>query len=427
MKSKFYEKIGERLFTDILPNGLTVYYLPKADYNRTYGLFTTNFGSLDTSFVPLGESEFQTFPEGIAHFLEHKLFEKEEGDVMYKFGALGAQTNAFTSFSRTSYLFSTRENSYECTELLLDFVQKPYFTKENVKKEQGIIQQEIQMYQDDSDWRLFAGLLEKMYPDSPLAADIAGTPATINAITADDLYKNYEVFYHPKNMNLFLTGPFDIEMMSDFVRSNQAKKDFADLSEIQRKEIKASEPISGESLELEVAMPKFAFGLRGEDQLSSDSKTLFKYKLANQLFLDLLFGRTSQRYEELYNSGLIDDSFGFSFDLDKRFHFAVLTADTENPQILGQTLQEAIKSYKIDRDFSEEHLDLLKREMLGDYFSSLNSLEYIANQFSSEIYGDLTFFDFPEILKELSLSEIEKFADQFISEMKKVEFTILPK
>ena len=228
-------------------------------------------------------------------------------------------------------------------------------------------------------------------------------------------------------MNLFLTGPFDIEMMSDFVRSNQAKKDFADLAEIQRKEIKASGPISGESLELEVAMPKFAFGLRGEDQLSSDSKTLFKYKLANQLFLDLLFGRTSQRYEELYNSGLIDDSFGFSFDLDKRFHFAVLTADTENPQILGQTLQEAIKSYKIDRDFSEEHLDLLKREMLGDYFSSLNSLEYIANQFSSEIYGDLTFFDFPEILKGLSLSEIEKFADQFISEMKKVEFTILPK
>ena len=122
MKSKFYEKIGERLFTDILPNGLTVYYLPKADYNRTYGLFTTNFGSLDTSFVPLGESEFQTFPEGIAHFLEHKLFEKEEGDVMYKFGALGAQTNAFTSFSRTSYLFSTRENSYECTELLYFYV-----------------------------------------------------------------------------------------------------------------------------------------------------------------------------------------------------------------------------------------------------------------------------------------------------------------
>lgn len=426
MNKKHYNQINEVLYKEILPNGLTVYLLPKEGFHKTYGLFSTDYGSIDNHFGYANET-MHTVPDGIAHFLEHKLFEKEEGDVMYKFGALGAQTNAFTSFSRTSYLFSTRENSYECTELLLDFVQKPYFTKENVEKEQGIIQQEIQMYQDDSDWRLFAGLLEKMYPDSPLAADIAGTPATINAITADDLYKNYEVFYHPKNMNLFLTGPFDIEMMSDFVRSNQAKKDFADLSEIQRKEIKASEPISGESLELEVAMPKFALGLRGEDQLSSDSKTLFKYKLANQLFLDLLFGRTSQRYEELYNSGLIDDSFGFSFDLDKRFHFAVLTADTENPQILGQTLQEAIKSYKIDRDFSEEHLDLLKREMLGDYFSSLNSLEYIANQFSSEIYGDLTFFDFPEILKELSLSEIEKFADQFISEMKKVEFTILPK
>lgn len=427
MNSKFYAQTGERLYWELLPNGLTVYYLPKMDYNRTYGLFTTNFGSLDTTFVPKGKTTFQTFPEGIAHFLEHKLFEKEEGDVMYKFGALGAQTNAFTSFSRTSYLFSTRENAYECTELLLDFVQTPYFTDENVRKEQGIIQQEIQMYQDDSDWRLFAGLLEKMYPESPLAADIAGTKETINAITADDLYANYEIFYHPQNMNLFLTGPFEIEEMADFVQKNQAAKTFAELPEIQRQEVAAAEPISQAQLELEVAMPKFALGLRGEDALPTDPQALMTYKLANQLFLDLLFGRTSQRYEELYNAGLIDDSFGYSFDLDKRFHFAVFTGDTENPKKLSETLQEVLKSYKIDRDFSEEHLELLKREMLGDYYSSLNSLEYIAQQFSSEVYGDLNFFDLPEILKKISLTTIEKAADQLISDMKLVEFTILPK
>ena len=427
MKVKFYEKTGETLYSDVLENGLTVYYLPKAYYNRTYGLFTTNFGSLDTTFVPLGQTELKTFPEGIAHFLEHKLFEKEDGDVMYKFGALGASTNAFTSFSRTSYLFSTRENIYECTQLLLDFVQKPYFTEENVHKEQGIIQQEIQMYQDDSDWRLFAGLLEKMYPESPIAADIAGTSATINAITAEDLYENYETFYHPSNMNLFLTGPFDVEEMADFVKANQSEKDFGKRVEIEREAVQAAAPISGGKIKLEVAMPKFALGLRGEDELAEQAAEVLKYKLSNQLFLDLLFGRTTQRYEEWYNAGLIDDSFGFSFDLEPRFHFAVFTADTENPEKLSQALQEALKSYKMDRDFDEEHLELLKREMLGDYFSSLNSLEYIAHQFSSEIYGDLTFFDLPEILNQLTLSEIEKQADRFITTMKAVEFTILPK
>ncbi|MFC4651882.1 EF-P 5-aminopentanol modification-associated protein YfmH [Lactococcus nasutitermitis] len=427
MKKIFYERVGETLFVDVLENGLTVYYLPKADYNRTFGLFTTKFGSLDTTFTPVGKLETKTFPEGIAHFLEHKLFEKKEGDVMYKFGALGAQTNAFTSFSRTSYLFSTQENSYPCVELLLDFVQEPYFTAENVTKEQGIIQQEIQMYQDESDWRLFAGLLSRMYPNSPLAADIAGTPATIDAITAEDLYENYETFYQPKNMNLFLTGPFDVEKMSNFVRENQAKKDFVNSEVIKRETVKASEPISGETLALEVAMPKFALGLRGEDKLPENPVELLKYKLSMSLYLDLLFAPTSQLYEKLYQSGLIDDSFETSFEFDERFHFVALSGDTENPEKLSEVLQEALKSYKIESDFSEEHLDLLKRDTLGDYFSSLNSLEYIANQFSSALYDKVSFFELPEILSKLTLTEISDNAEKFIQEMKVVEFTILPK
>ncbi|MGM9887152.1 MAG: EF-P 5-aminopentanol modification-associated protein YfmH [Lactococcus sp.] len=427
MKEHKYIKAGETLYESILDNGLKVYYLPKTDYNRTYGLFTTNFGSLDTSFIARGESQMSTFPEGIAHFLEHKLFEKEDGDVMYKFGALGAQTNAFTSFSKTSYLFSTRENSYSCVELLLDFVQIPYFTKENVEKEQGIIQQEIQMYQDDSDWRLFAGLLANMYPDTPLAADIAGTPETINAITAEELYRNYETFYHPSNMSLFLTGPFDVEKMDAFVKENQSKKTFAKNEAIKRAEVPVTQPKVDETIELEVAMPKMALGLRGDDALPEDSKALMTYKVAIHLLLDLIFGRTSNRFEALYNEGMIDDSFGFSFDLDKRFHFVTITADTKNPKKLSQALQEAIKSYKIDNDFNEEHLDLLKKEMLGEYYSSLNSLEYMANQFSSERYGDYNFFDLPEIIASLNLETISQAADQFMGQMKIVEYTVLPK
>ncbi|WP_341784088.1 pitrilysin family protein [Lactococcus formosensis subsp. formosensis] len=427
MQKKSYEKTGEVLYTDVLDNGLTVYYLPKPDYNRTYGLFTTNFGSLDTSFIPTGSRDMKTFPEGIAHFLEHKLFEKKEGDVMYKFGAYGAQTNAFTSFSRTSYLFSTRENIYECVNLLLDFVQEPYFTEENVAKEQGIIQQEIQMYQDDSDWRLFAGLLASLYPDSPLADDIAGTPHSIKEITAADLYANYETFYHPSNMNLFLTGPFDVEQMAAFVNDNQETKPFIKAEPIQRKTVEGSQPIAGKTLAFEVAMPKLALGFRGEDTLPTDARELLEYKLSNQLLLDMLFGKTSHRYEEMYNAGLVDDSFGYGFDMDKSFHFANITVDTEKPDQVSKVLQEALKSYKIDKDFEKENLEMLKREILGDYYKSLNSLEYLANQFSSNIYGEINFFDLPEILSGLTLEKVSKYAEKFVENMQTVDFIIYPK
>ena len=174
-------------------------------------------------------------------------------------------------------------------------------------------------------------------------------------------------------------------------------------------------------------MPKMALGMRGDDALPEDSKALMTYKVAIHLLLDLIFGRTSNRFEALYNEGMIDDSFGFSFDLDKRFHFVTITADTKNPKKLSQALQEAIKSYKIDNDFNEEHLDLLKKEMLGEYYSSLNSLEYMANQFSSERYGDYNFFDLPEIIASLNLETISQAADQFIGQMKIVEYTVLPK
>ena len=206
LEIKNYPQVGEVLYKETLANGLIVYYLPKPDFNKTYGLFTTNFGSLDTTFVPRGQTDMRTFPEGIAHFLEHKLFEKEDGDAMTFFSNLGASSNAFTSFTRTSYLFSTRENIDPNVALLLDFVQDPYFTQASVEKEQGIITQEIQMYQDDADFRLFFGLLQNLYPDSALASDIAGTPQSIREISAEDLYDNYRTFYDLRNK----TGTFCI-------------------------------------------------------------------------------------------------------------------------------------------------------------------------------------------------------------------------
>ncbi|MDR0297361.1 MAG: insulinase family protein [Streptococcaceae bacterium] len=416
MKIKNYEKLGETLYTDVLPNGLTVYYLPKADFHKTYGLFTTNFGSLDVRF------DETTYPEGIAHFLEHKLFEKADGDVMYKFGALGADTNAFTSFNRTAYLFSTVENVADCTELLLDFVQEPYFTAENVEKEQGIITQEIQMYQDEPDWRLYAGLLAALYPNSPLAADIAGTPTSIGEITAEMLYTNHQAFYQPANMNLFLTGNFEINEISELVRKNQAKKEFQASKLPRRAVFLPSAAITCGELTLDVAQPKVAFGLRGETKISD----VFDYRLALQLFLALNFGKTSAFYQENYAAGTLDDSFSYELEMDGsgRFHCIIFSCDTENPENFVKILKNALKNYKIE----PEKLALIKKQMLGAHFASLNSLEYIANEFAAmPAASDKTIFEFPEVLAQLTAEKIAQFSENFLKNAQESQFQIIPK
>lgn len=427
MEIKTYPQVGETLYKEVLPNGLRVYYLPKPDFNKTYGIFTTNFGSLDTRFVPRGSSELKTFPEGIAHFLEHKLFEKEDGDAMNFFGALGANANAFTSFTRTSYLFSTMDNVVPNVELLLDFVQEPYFTQDSVEKEQGIITQEIQMYQDDADFRLFFGLLQNLYPKSPLAADIAGTPKSIRQITAEDLYDNYRTFYHPANMTLFLTGPFEVSELAALVAKNQGDKRFEPIEQIKRAPFEAERPIPSSKLAFDVTIPKLGLGFRGYDRLSSDPLLRFEYKLAIQIMLTMILGSTSQRYESLYNQGLIDDSFGFDFEVTPQYHFASMTSDTIYPIKLAKILRDTLKSYKIESDFNLEQLTRVKKELLGDYYKSLNSLEVIANQFSSNLFDGVTFFDFPMLLANLTIEKIEQHADKFVAKMVSTDFIMNPK
>jgi predicted Zn-dependent peptidase len=427
LEIKNYPQVGEVLYKETLANGLIVYYLPKPDFNKTYGLFTTNFGSLDTTFVPRGQTDMRTFPEGIAHFLEHKLFEKEDGDAMTFFSNLGASSNAFTSFTRTSYLFSTRENIDPNVALLLDFVQDPYFTQASVEKEQGIITQEIQMYQDDADFRLFFGLLQNLYPDSALASDIAGTPQSIREISAEDLYDNYRTFYHPANMTLFLTGPFDVTSLSTLVHQNQADKKFDMISEIKRAPFVSGKQIRSNEITFDVTIPKLALGFRGYNKLSSDDAVRFEYKLAIQVMLTMILGNTSSQYETLYNQGLIDDSFGFDFEVTPHYQFASMTSDTLYPTKLAKILRETLKSYKIESDFNLAHLEIIKKEMLGDYYKALNSLEFIANQFSSNLFEGVTFFDFPTILSDLTLEKIEHHADHFIAEMISTDFSMLPK
>lgn len=427
MNKTEYDQINETLYHEVLPNGLTVYLLPKNDYHKTYGLFSTNYGSIDNEFIPYGSDKKIKVPDGIAHFLEHKLFEKEDGDVFQLFGQQGASANAFTSFTKTSYLFSTTDQVEKNLTTLLDFVQAPYFTEETVNKEKGIIGQEIQMYEDDPNWRMFFGILNNLYPEHPLHIDIAGTVESIEAITADDLYTCYRTFYQPSNMVLFVVGKLEPEKLMELIRTNQNAKDFPPAQKIKRYfPDNNGDIIAKSSMRSAITRDKFVLGIKGLDVLPAEGKELLRYKTALNLLFQLLLGNTSQNYLKMYNDGLIDDSFGFEFSLDREFHFADFSGDTDQPEKAAEKVKEILLHFEEDQELSEENLTLLKKKMLGQYFQTLNSLEYIANQFTQSLFGDQTLFDLPEIIESIQLADVLKVGRSFIQEEVFSEFYMQP-
>ncbi|EOD6225184.1 M16 family metallopeptidase [Enterococcus hirae] len=427
MNKTEYDQINETLYHEVLPNGLTVYLLPKNDYHKTYGLFSTNYGSIDNEFIPYGSDKKIKVPDGIAHFLEHKLFEKEDGDVFQLFGQQGASANAFTSFTKTSYLFSTTDQVEKNLTTLLDFVQAPYFTEETVNKEKGIIGQEIQMYEDDPNWRMFFGILNNLYPEHPLHIDIAGTVESIEAITADDLYTCYRTFYQPSNMVLFVVGKLEPEKLMELIRTNQNAKDFPPAQKIERYfPDNNGDIIAKSSMRSAITRDKFVLGIKGLDVLPAEGKELLRYKTALNLLFQLLLGNTSQNYLKMYNDGLIDDSFGFEFSLDREFHFADFSGDTDQPEKAAEKVKEILLHFEEDQELSEENLTLLKKKMLGQYFQTLNSLEYIANQFTQSLFGDQTLFDLPEIIESIQLADVLKIGRSFIKEEAFSEFYMQP-
>lgn len=417
MEKKVYEQLNETLYKEVLPNGLRVFVLPKKDFHKTYGLFSTNYGSIDNEFGY--GNELTRVPDGIAHFLEHKMFEKEDGDVFQLFGKQGASANAFTSFTKTSYLFSATDNIKENLQTLIDFVQDPYFTEETVEKEKGIIGQEIQMYDDDPNWRQFFGILKNMYPKHPLHIDIAGTIESIAEITAEDLYHCYHTFYHPSNMTLFVVGNVEPEELIEFVSQNQAQKEFAEIQTIHRHfpEESIEDIVPFSRMEMPVNRTKVVLGIKGvQDNLPTDTYELLRFRTALNLLFQLLLGNTSENYLRLYNEGVIDDTFGFEFSLDRSFHFADFSGDSQTPDVFAKAIEEILLDFAQDPEVKEENLTLLKKKMLGKYFQSLNSLEFIANQFTQDLFGELTLFDVPEIIQSIEIQDVLQAGERFIQQ-----------
>lgn len=427
MKTIEFKQLDETLYYEKLENGLDVYILPKKGFSKTFVTFTTKYGSVDRTFVPLGESQSITVPDGIAHFLEHKMFEKEDGDVFQKFSEYGASANAFTSFTRTAYLFSSTDNIYKSTETLLNFVQEPYFTEATVNKEKGIIGQEITMYDDQPDWRLYFGTIENMYHTHPVKIDIAGTIESIDGITADHLYTCYNTFYHPSNMLLFAIGAVEPEEMMAFIRENQGKKEFPEPTPIQRffEEEPTDVAVKERTLHMDVQKPKVYMGLKAKDTNLS-GREMLKHELSVQIALELIFGRTSSFYERVYDVGLIDESYAFDFTLEKGFGFALIGSDSTEPDALAKAIKAELEKYEKGAQFAGADLERIKRKKIGFFLRALNSIEFIANQFTRYSFNDMNLFDVVPVLEELTIEDLTKAFASIQGESQQTVFKVLP-
>ena len=420
-EEKYYPAVKEMVYRTRLANGLTVALLPKKEFKEVYGSVTVQFGSVDTLVTEV-DGDVKQYPAGIAHFLEHKLFEREDSsDLMSAFTSLGADSNAFTSFTKTNYLFSATDYFLENLDLLDELVTSAHFTEASILREQDIIQQEREMYQDDPDSCLFFSTLANLYPGTPLATDIVGSEESISQINLTNLQENFTRFYKPVNMSLFLVGNFDVDQVQDYFERKELED--LDVQEVVREKFVLQDVKQTDSMRMEVSSPKLAIGIRGKREVAEAD--CYRHHILLKLLFAMMFGWTSDRFQKCYESGKIDASLSLEVEITSRFHFVMLTMDTKEPVALSHQFRKAIRNFTKDLDITEEHLDIIKREMFGEFFSSMNSLEFIATQYDAFEHGE-TIFDLPKILQEITLEDVLEAGHHLIDEGDIVDFTIFP-
>lgn len=406
MEKLYFNTLKETLYHEKMDNGLEVYLLPKPGFEKTYGLFSTRFGAIDTTFVPLHQDKMIKVEDGIAHFLEHKMFDMDGGDASEEFAKLGASTNAFTSSSRTAYLFSTTTNEYACIELLLDFVQKLEITPESVEKEKGIIGQEIKMYDDDPDWRVYFGSIQNLYQNHPVAVDIAGTVETVNRTNKEMLETCYNTFYHPSNMMIFVVGNIDPNKAMETIKTNQSKKDFKLAKPIICQKVAEPEAIKTKEtvLTMDVEMNKIIVSIKVNDILENP-KDKIKRELSLNLLFDLLFSKSAKLYNEWLNQGIINDSFSASFTQERDYAFIQIGCDCNDYQTLKEKLLDLITNFD-QLKIQENDFNRIKKKNIGLFINMFNSPESIANLFSRYYFEGINALDLVDEVAALKLEDI---------------------
>jgi predicted Zn-dependent peptidase len=397
-------KIDEKYYYFKHESGLDIYVVPK-NHTTAFALFGTKYGSIDSIFKIDGEKDFTVVPDGIAHFLEHKLFDNEDGiHADQRFAETGAYSNAYTSFDKTCYLFSCADNFDESLEILLDFVTHPYFTEESVKKEQGIIGQEIRMYDDNPGWQVYFQMLSNMYEKHSVKLDIAGTIESISNITADILYSCYKTFYNLNNMALCVAGdvkPEQVKKVADKVLKT------AELVNIERFKYDESQGVSKNvtKMKLKVSKPLFNIGLK-DDETGFFGKELAKKSAEIDILCDILFSKSSDFYTRLYSQGKINNKFGVGSEIESEYGHVIFGGESDNPI---EVMDEIIKEFenKIQTGLDREEFERCKKVSYAHSITLFDSTENIANAFISCLFKGIDVLDLPEIIGSITFEDVE--------------------
>lgn len=397
------DKLDEQYVEATHSSGLRIYILSKPLYSSAYAVFGTRYGSIDTKFRLDGESEFHTIPEGTAHFLEHKLFESEEGSAFERYAATGAYANAYTSFDRTCYLFSCTSGFSENLDILLDFVRHPYFTAETVQKEQGIIGQEIRMYDDEANWRAFFNLLCALYSRHPVRIDIAGTVESIAEITADMLFDCHRTFYNPANMFLCIAGNVDadavLEQVDRTLGDQPSQKVIRGLHDEPRE---INKPFVEQRLS--VAQPMFNLGFK--EACDTPEKSL-KNRIATSVLLEIISGKSSPLYERLINMSLVNENFSAEYFNGFGYATEIFDGESSDPERVAAEIKAEIKRLRTDGIGADDFMRA-KNSLYGQMVMQYNVIDNVASALVGTAMSGDGLFDELEVFNSLTVDDIEQ-------------------
>ena len=399
--------LKEEILCGVHESGLRVYIVPKKGFCKYYAIYGTEYGSIDTKLKVPGANGMIDLPEGTAHFLEHKLFEEEDGGNAFdRFALTGANSNAYTSFDITAYLFSCTDSFYENLDILVDFVNHPYFTDENVSKEQGIIGQEIKMYDDDPSWRLFFNMLQAMYKNNPVKTDIAGTIESISSITPKVLYQCCEAFYNPSNMFLVMVGDIDpdraMEVVDKYVTADKNR------GRIEREAIDEPKCVVEHEVrqKMSVSKPQFMIGFK-ETETDVEGTALLKKQIETQILLSLLFGKSSKFFMELYEEGLIDGTFSSECEIEKRYGFSSVSGESKDPKAVYERVLKRIDEVKT-AGLDADEISRIKKVLIGANMRGYNDVERIGNNFIRAFMSGINPFEYESLAQEITKAELEE-------------------
>lgn len=405
----YYKNTNETVYSGQHESGLRVFVMPKKGFTKSYAIIGTRYGSVNTCFTAPGDDEMTVIPDGIAHYLEHKMFDREEGElpVFDRFAAHGADANAFTGFTMTAYLFSAASEVYENLDILLDYTMHPYFTEETVEKERGIIGQEIKMYDDDPDWNVYFNALRAMYKVCPVNRDIAGTTETIAEITAEKLYKCYNTFYHPSNMVLFVTGNVDAAAVGAAV--DKAMEGIKNPGEIINHEKEEPKEVSAHEIigKFDIGTPQFVIGYKLSPAEFSAEKGDVSYEAERNIVAEILFGTGSDLYHSLYDEGLINDSYGYSHESERIYAFTEISGKSSDPRAVYERVKAHVDKVKRE-GFTKKEFERAKRVLTGNAVSLIDRQESFANEFIRFAAKGSDLLSYPGALSDTTYEDAQK-------------------